>query len=115
MPVFSAALARRPLARVVDEDVAHHLRGHGEEVRAALPVHVLLPDQPQEGLVHQGGRLERMAAPLAIDVAVRQAMERVVDERQELAERRLIAVPPLLKQPGDERRRGRHPGHFPNA
>ena len=111
VPVLAAALAGRPLARVVDEDVAHHLRGDGEEVGAVLPVHVLLPDEPQEGLVHQGGGLERMSAPLAVDVAVGEAMKRVLDQRQELAERRFIAVSPLLQQAGHERRRGRHLGH----
>ena len=55
--------ALRPAARPrhVDQDAAHDLRRHGEEVRAVLPAHVLPVHQPQVGLVDERRRLEDVA------------------------------------------------------
>ncbi len=41
------------VARVVDQDPPHRFRGGGGEVPAA--VEMLVSDQPQVGLVHEGG------------------------------------------------------------
>ena len=43
-----------------------------------------------------------MARPLAVDLAVGQAMERLLYKRQELVQGRFIAVLPFAQQPGDE-------------
>ncbi|MNC99029.1 hypothetical protein D3C83_171760 [compost metagenome] len=50
-----------------------------------------------------------MAPALAVDVLVGQAMQRVVDERQQLVKRGFIAVTPLSKQASDVRRVIRRP------
>ena len=45
-------------------------RSHAVEVRPVLPVRVLLVHQAQEGLVDQGGSLERVIGPFIAQVAV---------------------------------------------
>ncbi len=50
---------------MIDEDGAHRLRGHPEEVSAAFPVGALQIDQPQVGLVNQRGGLQCMVRLLA--------------------------------------------------
>ena len=60
----AAALERAARARVIDEHAPHHLRGDGEELRAALPARVVLAVEPQPRLVHERGGLE--GVPLAL-------------------------------------------------
>jgi hypothetical protein len=54
------ALGSGSIPGVVDQDPAHHRRGDGEEVLAVLPSDLILVDQPQVSLVHQGRGLERV-------------------------------------------------------
>ena len=59
-PALAAVLVTGLAARLLDEDLAHGPRRGAEEVAPALPAGILVADQPQVGLVDQGGRLERL-------------------------------------------------------
>jgi hypothetical protein len=84
MPV--AALA----AGVFDEDAAHGLGRGGEEVAPAVPLRrVRWSDQPQVGLVDQGGGLEGLARLLPGDPRRCELPKLVVDERQQLGRGRV--------------------------
>ena len=54
-------LRHLPPPGVINEDAAHHLRRHGEEVPAVVPLGVALVDQPKVGLMDKGGWLEDMS------------------------------------------------------
>ena len=71
-------------AGVLDEDAAHGLGRGGEEVAAAVPAAVgVAADQPQVGLVDQGGGLERLPGLLLRQPPGGQPAELVVDQRQQ--------------------------------
>jgi hypothetical protein len=105
----TAALLVVPRARVVNENAAHHPRGHGEEVRAVMPCHGLAVDQADIGLVDESRRLEAVPHTLARHAGSRDAMELVVDERNQLLEGALVALSPSEQQSGDLRVVGSNP------
>lgn len=70
-------------ARVVDENAAHHVCGDPDKVLVALPIDSIA-GETQIGLVDKGGRLKGVVWPLPHHVGLSQAVEFVVDERQEL-------------------------------
>jgi hypothetical protein len=82
---------------VVHEDAAHHASGHGEEMRAVVPRDVFRVDQPQVRLVDERGRLEAVTRALVTHVPPRELMELSVDERNQLLEGTLVALPPSEK------------------
>jgi hypothetical protein len=51
---------------MIQENLAHGMRGESEEVRAILPLGLLPAGHPHIGLVNQSGGLESMAGPLAL-------------------------------------------------
>ena len=57
---FPAALLAVLRARVVNQNLAHQARGDAEEVRAALPRHILTHES-HVSLVNQRGGLQRVA------------------------------------------------------
>ena len=57
-------------ARVVNKYAPHHLRGNGEEVGLALPVHGVLIYEPYVCFVYQSGGLEGMFRSLLTHVVV---------------------------------------------
>jgi hypothetical protein len=65
---------------------------------ARLPLHPIHLDQPQVSLVHQGGRLQRVSAPLFRHVPAGDLAQFVVHQRQERLECRPIALAPGQKQ-----------------
>ncbi|MDB5311803.1 MAG: hypothetical protein JWO38_6005 [Gemmataceae bacterium] len=80
-----AALLAIPAAGVVDEDAAHGLGRGGEKVPAVVPaVRIGRPDQPEEGLVDQGGGLQRVAGAFVGHPGGGQSPELVVPEGQEV-------------------------------
>src|SRR5215207_6612199 len=97
----AAALGAVTVARVVEQDASHDLRGDGEEVRAVLPVHALLVDEPEVRLVDERRRLERVPRVLAPHEVARDAVQLSLDEREEAFERRPVAVAPCDEQPRD--------------
>src|SRR5262249_28798499 len=75
--------------------------GGGEEVAAAVPVPGRLRvHEPEVGLVHQGGGLERLAGLLPGQAMGRQLAQLLIDQRQELLRRVRVA---LLDGPQDAR------------
>src|SRR5262245_10394393 len=55
-------------SRMIYEDSAHHLRCDSEKMRAALPVHFILVDEPEIGFVHQCRRLKCVIYSLAAKI-----------------------------------------------
>jgi hypothetical protein len=76
-----ATLGRCSIARVVQQDAAHHGCGQPDKLGAVPPVHAPLVHQPQVCLVDERGRLQRVAAPFAAHVRSRNPAELLVDER----------------------------------
>ena len=90
----AAALGREVLARVVDEDAAHQLRGETIELGAVLPLRLTLVHETHVGLVHEGGRLERVAGILAAHRRGRPAVQLGVDDGKQALARGLVALAP---------------------
>ena len=86
---------------VIDEDLAHELRGHAEEMRAALPVGQILRDEPQIGFVYERGGLQGGGRVLVAQVVRGQAPKLVVDDGNQAINRRRIAVLEIEQQPCD--------------
>ena len=81
---------------MVDENLSHRPGRDAEEVAAVLPAHVLLPDQPQIGLVHERRGLKRVIPTLAPHVGTGGATQLAVDGGKEplLIVRRAGPPPP---------------------
>ena len=90
--------------RMVNEDPAHRLGRNRKEMRAVLPVHALVIDQPHVGFVDERRCLKAVAGALAFHVAARQAAELLVHNRRQLGERALVpslqARRSMLTSPG---------------
>src|SRR5205814_612227 len=104
---IAAALLISPRAGVIDEYTAHDARGDGKKVRAVLPRDVLRGNQPQIGLIDERRRLQTVPDGLMTDVLPRDAMELVVDQRDQSIERALVPLAPFEEQSGDFGLRGR--------
>ena len=98
---LSAAFGSPLGTRGVDENPPHDPRRHRKEVSSVLPLQLANVHQPKIRLVHERGRLERMAGALPSHVTAGEPTELVVDERRELIERRLVAAAPGAEQPGN--------------
>ena len=83
---------------MVDEQVAHDLRGGGEEVQAVLPPGARLVDELQVALVHQVGRREGVPVALALEPVVGHLAQLVVDLRPETFARLVVAGAARLQQ-----------------
>ena len=100
-----AALRGRAPACVVDENAPHHLRSEAVELRAALPVDLLLIDDAQERFVNERRALQSVRAALVTQMAPRQRSQFFVDQRQQGGQRRLhrprasAAAAGLLRHP----------------
>jgi hypothetical protein len=84
--------------RMIDKEPPHQLGCNAKEVRAVLPLDVLLPDQLQVGLVNEGCRLQRMAGPLAREISLRQPLQLVIHDRHQLVERLPVSLSALDEQ-----------------
>ena len=74
---------------MLDEDAAHRFGGGEEELRVARRAQRPVVLQPQEDLVDQRRRLERVVRPLVGQPLPRQPAELVVDGGEPRVERRL--------------------------
>jgi hypothetical protein len=83
---------------MIYEYSAHHLSGDPEEMRATLPVHFILIDEPEIGFVDQCCRLKCVICALAAKIMGCQAAEFAIDYWHKLIERRRIAVAPIIEQ-----------------
>ena len=88
-----------PSPCVINQNVAHHLCSHSEEVRAILPIDFLLTGQTKIRLVHKSGSLQSVAIALALNVAMRNPPQFVIDQRRQSIERSFIALAPFEEQP----------------
>ena len=98
---FPTSFLRIPLARVLHEDPPHRLRGHGEKMRAILPFHPLPADEPQVGLVDDGGGLKRVAWSFPPEIPLGHSMQLAVDEGDQPVQGAPVPLPPGEEQPGD--------------
>ena len=72
---------------MLDEDPSHGLGRRAVEVTAVGPLDVRLADESGVGLVHQGGRLERVVGALVFHSLLRDGSKLLVDQRQDLVGR----------------------------
>ena len=86
------------MPRELHQDPPHRPRGHGEEVRAVLPLDSVHIDQTDVGFVDECRGLERVVGALASHVAPGQCVELLVDERNELVEGRFLTLAPREEQ-----------------
>ena len=103
----AATLVGPARPRQVHEDPSHDAGRRSEEVGPTQPPGLSLIDESDVGLVHEGGRLQRMACRFTTHVCCRQASEFVVEEGYELVERLSPAVARGAKQLRHPRRLGR--------
>ena len=109
LPHAISALAGRMRARMVDENPSHRLGRDPEEVGPVLPFHRPLVDELEEGLVDERRRLQGVVRALLSHVAGRELPQLAMDLRHQPVERLLLAIAPLLQEPGDL---GRGTVHF---
>src|SRR6185312_8169883 len=87
--------------RAVDENPPHDPGGDSEEVDAVPPLDGLEIAQPHEGVVDQIARLEGRPSSLLVEVVAGEPAQVVVDQRNQLVERTLIAASPFAEQSSD--------------
>jgi hypothetical protein len=105
-PLLPAAPQRPAQPRMVDQHVAHRARRRGEEVAPVPERRQLAAEDPQVGLVDQGGRLQGVRGPLPADLPPRDPVQVRVDPRQQVGLRRGVAGLRPPEQGGDLRRVG---------
>ncbi len=81
-PSASPTLSGHASAGVIDKDTAHRLGGRGEEV--IPPVELLVPDQPQVGLVHESGGVEGVPRGFSGHFRGAELPQFVIDEREQI-------------------------------
>jgi len=77
----SAPLGPGSRPRVIDEDSPHDAGGHGEEVDAVFPVHLLNVDQTDVRFVDQRRRAQGVPGPLTGQLGGRETTKLLIDER----------------------------------
>jgi len=97
----TAALLVVPRAGMVHKDVPHDTGRHGQKMCAILPRDGFRVDQPEIGLVDERRGLKAVVDPLAPDVALRDAMQLLVNQRDEALQRILVSLSPFEQQAGD--------------
>jgi hypothetical protein len=95
----AAALVGGAAAGVIDQHLAHGAGGGRQELAAALGgAQGVGAEEAQDGLVDQGGRLQRVAGPLAAQQAAAQPPQLVVDQGDQLVAGAGAAGPDLLQE-----------------
>src|SRR5689334_24261298 len=69
-------------------------------MRAILPIYRTLIDQLQIGFVNQRRSFQHLLVTLAMQVLMCNAAQLVINDRQQVSERLLIAIAPLAQQRG---------------
>ena len=85
---------------MIDENAPHRLRGQRVELLAVLELEAVLAHQAKPGFVHERGRLQRVAAPLAPEVRVRNLSQLGVDDGHQGVERGAVATGPAREELG---------------
>jgi hypothetical protein len=68
---------------MIDEDLAHEVRGQRDEVASVTHLRRALLNQPYISLMDERGRLQGMAGPLSPQMAPRYLVELVVHQGQQ--------------------------------
>ncbi len=92
---ITTAFGRLHGARVLDQNLAHEIGGHAEEMSPVLPIDLGLVDEPHIGFVDQRGRLQGMARPFPAQMMIGQPAQLSIDERQQVIERAAIPFAPV--------------------
>jgi hypothetical protein len=87
--------------RVADEDVAHGVSSHREEVGAALVPYLIEVDELQIGFVDERRRIQRMASALVHQSPMGNAPQLVIDDGEEMIEGGTVPFRECTKQAGD--------------
>ena len=95
---MTAPLCGHPPSRTVEQNMAHDLRRHSEEMGSVLPVHVSDIDELEIGLMDEGSGLESLARTLILQMARSDAAQGVVDVRRQTLQCALITIGPRTKQ-----------------
>ena len=93
----SASLPGAVPAGVVDQDSAHHPRGHPKKMCSIVQIDLALVDKPQVHLMNQRRGLQGVIGPLAPKLTRGHAAELRIDEWQQLIERAIVASTPLTQ------------------
>jgi hypothetical protein len=88
---------------MVNQNVAHQLRGYAKKVSPVLPLRRVLANQPQIRFVNQGSALEGVIGPFAAQVAARLPTQLTVDHGNQRFACFLVALAPIGEQPIDSR------------
>ena len=91
---------------VIHQHVAHHRGGHGEKMRAILPAGLLIRKEPNEGFLHERGRLNLLAIQFAAQAAASDPLQLGPNQRKQQVQRGLIPLSPACQQPCDLSRWG---------
>jgi hypothetical protein len=70
-------------------------------MRAALPFHIVLSNEPDVRFIDQRGRLQRMTPALATHVGRSEFMQFSIDNSKQVGAGLLVACAQLAQQPGD--------------
>jgi hypothetical protein len=79
---------------VIHKNPTHDLRRNGKEMRAVFVSHILRVNKPEEGFVHEGSGLQCMLFPFSGQAPSSNALQFIMQDRQELVERAGIARRP---------------------
>jgi hypothetical protein len=91
--LLPAAVANGMLApRIIDQNAPHGLSGSGKEMGAAFPLHILILDQPQPGLMDQRCGLQGLAGRFVGHFLRGKASQLLVNEREQLVGGLAVAV-----------------------
>ena len=90
-----------PRCRAIQENAPHGLGRHGEEMRLPLPIHALLIDQLEVGLVHQRGGLDGVPRRFAAKELFGQAPQSLIDGIKQPIHRRAITGLQVVQESRD--------------
>lgn len=96
--ILATAFLTKMRSGIVGEDAAHKLSGHGEELRAALPIRIALTNQLQIGFMDESGGLQGVVGAFAAHARPREAFQFAVDQWSEAVSGFGVTLFQLLKQ-----------------
>ena len=109
---LAAALLASASARVIDEEVSHRLRCEGKELAPVAAGRRGTTEETELDLVDERGGLERVVAPLVVEVAAGHPSQLFVGDAQELVARGVVAGVGLVEELSGAIRVGLHGGRM---
>jgi len=95
-PVAPVTFGRAAIAGIIHENLAHYPRSYRDEMRSVLQFDGFTSHESQEGFVHQGSALQRVARPLRLQMLPRKSLQLLVHHGHHRTEGLLIALDPML-------------------